>query len=108
MASQQLYPGEEKIFSPWSHIVKHKRIRLLGHIIREGPDSPTFFATFEDATLSSRQPYIRRVGRPRPAWTDTTMEDSWYKMSDLFYEGNAEQRETIKNTAEARLPPFDP
>ena len=95
-------------FVPWSQIVKVKRIRLLGHIIREGPDAPTFFAIFDDDTLTTKQPYVRRVGRPRPSWADTTMEDAWYCGSDAYYEGSVEQREIIKAAAEGRLPPFDP
>ena len=86
-----------------------RRIRLLGHILREGPTSPLWRASFEDHHIPQRLNLgKRRVGRPKQNWTLETMKAAWNRVSEEDWTFSAEQAETLLHLAMLREPPFEP
>ena len=65
-----------------SDILRDKRRKLLGHIIRRPRDHPQHEATFATRTPQPRQVQHRRVGRPRAAWTYKTMQNCWLRHTE--------------------------
>ena len=100
--------GEDGIILPLSDILRDKRRKLLGHIIRKPRDHPQHQATFAARTLLPQQVEHRRVGRPRAAWTYETMKDCWLRHNEHipFEIQNREHREQIKIWAFNREAPF--
>ena len=106
-ATAELYQSSGKTFERWSDTLKKKRFTFLGHVIRAGVGSPLFDCIFADATLRTWVPAVRRAGRPRLTWTETSMTKAWYTRTDIFYQHNEEHRGIIKTWAINRESPFD-
>ena len=53
---------------PLSQVLKEKRIKLLGHIVRRPGEHPQHQITFYTRSLIPRTVDKRRVGRPRLSW----------------------------------------
>ena len=108
-ANAAISEGHHKYIRPLSEVLKEKRRKLLGHIIRRPHDHPQHQATFATRTLIPRTTERRRVGRPRAAWTYETMKDSWKtRNGDIPFDiENRETRTTILEWAINREDPFN-
>jgi len=106
-ANLEMGEGANGIIRPSSDILRDKRRKLLGHIIRR-PRDPQHQATFATRTLLPQQVEHRRVGRPRAAWTYETMTDCWLKHNEHipFEIQSREHNEQIKTWAFNREAPL--
>ena len=61
----------------WSTVLKERRVRFLGHILRLGETDPGFTTTFNDTDLNQRDPQVWRVGRQRTHWVEEVTSEAW-------------------------------
>jgi hypothetical protein len=93
----------------WSTVLKERRIRFLGHILRLGESDPCFTTTFADSDLTPRDPQVWRVGRPRTHWIEQVMSEAWALLAHgehQEYEDSDTQRMLIMSAALVREGPF--
>ena len=98
-------PNNRKI-KKVTHTLKLKRLSLLGHIIRADPNDPLKQVTFANESLDVLTPALRRVGRPRQKWTETTLKDAHEHFNYDAYTGSRTQNISIRKRAQDREPPF--
>jgi hypothetical protein len=97
---------------PLIEILETKRIELLERIIRRPWNHPQLRSTFHTDNLAPRCTSDRRVGRPRLAWANETMEDAWIKieikqgLDNNFEIEDINQRLLIKQKAMNYVKPF--
>ena len=76
-------------FTPVSKQLINKRIKYIGHLIREDHLEPTRTVTFRDELLNHRIPNKKWVGRPRQNWIFMTKKLAFdkYKSNamEVFY-----------------------
>ena len=90
-------------------MLKERRIRFLGHILRLGENDPCFTTTFRDNDLNPRDPQVWRVGRPRTHWIEQVMSEAWALLAHgehQEYEDSDTQRMLIMSAALVREGPF--
>jgi hypothetical protein len=93
----------------WSTVLKERRIRFLGHILRLGESDPCFTTTFADSDLNPRDPQTWRVGRPRTHWIEQVMSEAWALLDHgehQDFEDTDTQRTLIMSAALVREGPF--
>ena len=67
-----MFPKKERRIKLISEVLRDKKIKLLGHVIRSDEDDSLFQATF--TTEGKYNVYEhRRVGRPRGHWAEEAM-----------------------------------
>ena len=68
---------EGKDFKLFSETYQEKRIKYLGHLLRQIDEEPEKFTTVhQNIPLPFTNP-IRRVGAPRVNWTEEVMKLAW-------------------------------
>lgn len=118
----------KKQVRPVSEMVEEKKMSLLGHIIRQKFDHPTYqvtFATPADTTATTplvikTSRGIRRRGRPRLNWVFENMQKAWQRINnneedDLplnvagkpYDNQNADMNKIIYQRAKKRVTPFE-
>ena len=82
----------------------HKKIKLLGHIIRSHNQDPMKQVLFEPYTLTPRIEHARRVGKPRAHWLIETYADAYKAagMLEQFDMENIQHRNVIHDMAMQR------
>ena len=82
----------------------HKKIKLLGHIIRSHNQDPMKQVLFEPYTLTPRIEHSRRVGKPRAHWLIETYADAYKAagMLEQFDMENIQHRNVIHDMAMQR------
>ena len=68
-----------KKLKPLSTDYKHRKTKLLGHVIRAGEEDPMRKVTFVPGTVTERGFAHRRVGRPRQQWLYESKKLAWKK-----------------------------
>ena len=78
-----------------------RKIQLLGHIIRAGPQDPMRQVLFLPNSLIPRTEHARRVGKPRAHWLIETYADAYRESGhvDQFDINNILQRNSVKELA---------
>ena len=71
---QRIKDEFEMELSPLREVLKERRLKLLGHIIRPEEDDPLKEVTFNRDTMEVKSVGLRRVGRPKTHWIHTVME----------------------------------
>ena len=94
------------VFENISDKLKQKRIKLIGHIIRESNEAPTRQVTFlPDSARHVTHPK-KRVGRPRKNWIFCTKKDAFDLVKpngmDLF-ENSDVQNQLLHDLAHQRV-----
>jgi hypothetical protein len=96
------------VIRPWSTVLEERRVRFLGHVIREGPGGALFDAAFESEHLEPRNPSRWRVGRPRKIWTEETLREAWKLLDpNTSYGMHQTQLDQLILAAQLRMFPFD-
>ena len=87
---------------------KHKKITLLGHIIRAESEDPMREVLFETGTFRPRVEHIRRVGKPRANWLIETYKDAHTIIDNVtpFDINDIQQIQTLHGKAQRRETPF--
>ena len=87
---------------------KHKKITLLGHIIRAESEDPMREVLFETGTFRPRVEHIRRVGKPRANWLIETYKDAHTIIDNVtpFDINDIHQIQTLHGKAQRRETPF--
>ena len=87
-----------------SEMITDKKIKLLGHVIREPNNRPTRQVTFEQDSARHRVPNKRRVGRPRKNWIHETKAAVHNRLfpTDPFFNTDL-QSQNLFNAATNRL-----
>ena len=82
----------------------HKKIKLLGHIIRSHNQDPMKQVLFEPYSLTPRIEHARRVGKPRAHWLIETYADAYKAagMLEQFDMENIQHRNVIHDMAMQR------
>ena len=82
-----------------------RKIQLLGHIIRAGPQDPMRQVLFLPNSLIPRTEHARRVGKPRAHWLIETYADAYRESGhvDQFDINNILQRNLVNELAQQRL-----
>ena len=82
----------------------HKKIKLLGHIVRSHDQDPMKQVLFEPYTLTPRIEHSRRVGKPRAHWLIETYADAYKAagMLEQFDMENIQHRNLIHDMAMQR------
>ena len=97
---------------PLTEILKGRRLKLLGHVIRAEETDPLKEVTFNRETMEVKTIGWRRVGRPKVHWIHTVMETAWNEIRHSHpeelqeYDNLYTQKEIIKQTAENIIYPF--
>ena len=66
-----------KTIRPVTEYIAEKACKLLGHALRAAPDDPIRETTFTDWRHTPKITKVRRVGRPRKLWLESTMQRAW-------------------------------
>ena len=87
---------------------KHKKITLLGHIIRAESEDPMREVLFETGTFRPRVEHIRRVGKPRANWLIEPYKDAHTIIDNVtpFDINDIQQIQTLHGKAQRRETPF--
>ena len=97
---------------PLTEIVKERRLKLLGHVIRAKEEDPMKEVTFNPNTMEIKAVGFKRVGRPKTHWIHTVMKEAWEEIKHAHpeelqdYDDLLRQKEIIKQTAHDRRYPF--
>ena len=103
---------QAKLLVPLSQVIKERKMKLLGHIIRiPDPKDPMVLAAI-DENLDSIEIELKRVGKPRFLWTNETMEHAWdfmeqHEAHPTTYKAEDAQKFEIVKKAIDRAPPFE-
>ena len=91
----------------FSFIYKYARIKLLGHIIRAGPEDPLRMVTFDEGIAPP--PYRKyRVGRPRYNWLEEVYRDLAHIIPmEYSLEPGSEFLQLVEELATGREGPFE-
>ena len=107
-ANAEARTERENPILPLSQVLREKRIKLLGHILRRPREHPQHQITFWTRSLIPRTVDKRRVGRPRLSWIHETMKVAWSLSQGYPFDfQNREMRLNLKEMAQNRIPPFD-
>ena len=80
-----MFPKKERRIQLISEVLKFKKIKLLGHVIRSEEEDPLFQATF--TTEGKYNVYEhRRVGRPRGHWAEEAMAYTLDHLEGVIFE----------------------
>ena len=97
---------------PLTVVLKERRFKLLGHVIRAEAEDPLKEVTFNRDTMEIKTIGWKRVGRPKTHWIHTVMREAWNEIRQAHpeeiqeYDDMYMQKEIIKQTAENRRYPF--
>ena len=92
---------------PWSQVLRHRRIRYLGHVLRSGANS-LIYNCFLDQHGDLRQLDKWRVGRPRTHWAEQVIQEAWEATGcEDPFDWTTEQMAILHSAAEARVAPFE-
>ena len=58
---------------------------VLGYIIRSDANDPLRHVTLENENLKPLTPALKRVGRPRSKWIETTTKEAWKRISNVDF-----------------------
>ena len=89
-----------------STIIHNKILTRLGQIITSDANDPLRQVTFENDNLKPLTPALKRVGRPRSKWIETTTKEAWKIMSDVDFTNSEAQRTQIEMQAISKTIPF--
>jgi hypothetical protein len=66
--TEEVFGAYKKKLRPFSEDYKHRKVKLLGHVIRADTDDPMRKVTFQPETIQEWGTSHRRVGRPKEQW----------------------------------------
>ena len=92
---------------PWSQVLKQRRIRYLGHVLRSGENS-LVYDCFLDEHGELRQLDKWRVGRPRTHWAEQVFQEAWEATGcEDPFDWTPEQIAIMLSAAMTRVAPFE-
>ena len=113
--TSEVFGEHRKQLRPFSEDYKHRKTKLLGHVIRADNEDPMKKITFLPNTIEEWGFAHRRVGRPKDQWLHETKKLVWkkcrhmenrqgYKKADkrTKYKGKTLQEAYIHTWAEDR------
>ena len=115
LANEKAYTDSEKEVTLLTEYILNSACKLLGHIIRTSNEDPLRQATLKPNSARPHAPEVRRVGRPRTHWVESTMDHIWETVEDMrlqeddidmwgdFNPKNETHCEWIENLAQARV-----
>ena len=115
VANERAYTDTSREIALLTEYILDSSCKLLGHIIRTSNEDPLRQATLKPNTARPHVPEVRRVGRPRTHWVESTMDHVWETLEDMRIQqkdfelwGNFDPRnvthcEWIENIAQARI-----
>ena len=96
-----------EIIIPWSQVLKQRRIRYLGHVLRSGEHS-LVYDCFLDEHGAPRQLDKWRVGRPRTHWAEQVFQEAWEATGcEDPFDWTPEQVAILLSAALTRVAPFE-
>ena len=96
-----------------SETISHRKMKLLGHIIRADQSDPKRQVTLENESVRPRFKGYRRVGKPRLNWTKNNIQQAWEiidptaDVNNKYDFDNILHQNKLLQTANDREPPFD-
>ena len=79
-----------KTLKSFSESYQEKRMKYMGHLLRQTDDAPEKFATLHTHTPFPQINPIRRVGAPRINWAEETMKMAWKTIYEQMEENQQE------------------
>ena len=116
LANEKAHTNTDKQIMLLTEYILDSSCKLLGHIIRATNSDPLRQPTLRPGSARPHVPEVRRVGRPRTHWVESTMEHVWDTLEDMrlqeddvenlwgeFDPNNVDHCEWIGNLAQARI-----
>ena len=115
--------GPDRKIKPLTEVLQYRKLKLLGHVMRRDRSHPMSQITQMNAAGKIRTIDKKRKGRPRLNWLEENLRRAWEIIIDednndnhfvtdairdeTFNVENQDIIKIIKQTAQARLKPFD-